>query len=37
MYMCHFIQLQIRLPFAEFTMVVLRLLNVVPNQLHPNS
>ena len=35
--MCHFSQLHIRLPFDEFTMGVLRLLNVGPTQLHPNS
>jgi len=37
MYMCHFSQLHIRLRFDEFTMGVLRLLNVDPTQLHPNS
>jgi len=37
MYMCHFSQLHICLPFDEFTMGVLRLLNVAPTQLHPNS
>jgi len=37
MYMCHFSQLHIRLPFDEFTMGVLQLLNVAPTQLHPNS
>jgi len=37
MYMCHFSQLHIRLSFDEFTMGVLRLLNVAPTQLHPNS
>jgi len=37
MYMCHFVQLHIRLPFDNFTMGVLRLLNVAPTQLHPNS
>ncbi|QCE11066.1 Transposase putative [Vigna unguiculata] len=37
MYMCHFSQLHIWLPFDEFTMGVLRLLNVAPTQLHPNS
>jgi len=37
MYMCHFLQLHIRLPFDEFTMGVLRLLNVAPPQPHPNS
>ncbi|QCE10255.1 hypothetical protein DEO72_LG10g1483 [Vigna unguiculata] len=30
MYMCHFSQLHIRLPFDEFTMGVLQLLNVAP-------
>jgi len=37
MYICHFSQLHIRLPFDEFTMGVLRLLNVALTQLHPNS
>jgi len=37
MYMCHFSQLHIHLPFDEFTMGVLRLLNVAHTQLHPNS
>ena len=37
MYMCHFLQLHIRLPFDEFTMGLLRLLNVAPTHLHPNS
>ena len=37
MYMCHFSQLHIWLSFDEFTMGVLRLLNVAPTQLHPNS
>ena len=37
MYMCHFSQLYIRLPFDDFTMGVLRLVNVAPTQLHPNS
>jgi len=37
MYMCHFSQLHIRLSFDEFTMGVLRLLNVSLTQLHPNS
>ena len=36
-YMCHFSQLYIRLPFDDFTMRVLRLLNVAPTQLHQNS
>ena len=30
MYMCHFSQLHVRLPFDDFTMGVLRLLNVAP-------
>jgi len=37
MYMYHFSQLHIRLPFDEFTLGVLRLLNVAPTQFHPNS
>jgi len=37
MYMCHFSQLHVRLPFDDFTMGVLRLLNVAPTQLHLNS
>ncbi|QCE03770.1 hypothetical protein DEO72_LG8g1796 [Vigna unguiculata] len=37
MYMCHFSQLFVRLPFDDFTMRVLRLLNVTPTQLHPNN
>jgi len=37
MYMCHFLQLHMRLSFDEFTMGVLRLLNVAPTQLHLNS
>ncbi|QCD86570.1 hypothetical protein DEO72_LG3g1094 [Vigna unguiculata] len=37
MYMCDFSQLYVRLPFNDFTMGVLRLLNVAPTQLHPNS
>ena len=36
-YMCHFSQLYIRLPFDDFTMGVLRLVNVAPAQLYPNS
>ena len=32
-----FFALHIRLPFDEFTMRVLWLLNVAPTQLHPNS
>jgi len=37
MYMCHFSQLHIWLSFDEFTMGVMRLLNVAPTQLHANS
>jgi len=37
MYMCHFSQLHIRLPFDEFTIGVLWLLNVASTQLHPNN
>jgi len=37
MYMCHFSQLHVRLPLDDFTMGVLRSLNVTPTQLHPNS
>jgi len=37
MYMCHFSQLYVRLPFDDFTMGVLHLLNVAPTQLHPNN
>jgi len=37
MYICHFSQLHVRLPLDDFTMGVLRLLNVSPTQLHPNS
>ncbi|QCD79167.1 hypothetical protein DEO72_LG1g2806 [Vigna unguiculata] len=37
MYMCHFLQLYVKLPFDDFTMGVLGLLNVAPTQLHPNS
>ncbi|QCD78931.1 hypothetical protein DEO72_LG1g2567 [Vigna unguiculata] len=37
MYMCHFSQLHVRLPLDDFTMGVLRELNVAPTQLHPNS
>jgi len=36
-YSCKFVKLHIRLPFDEFTMGVLRLLNVASTQLHPNS
>ena len=37
MYSCMFMKLHVRLPFDEFTMGVLRKLNVAPTQLHPNS
>jgi len=37
MYMFHFSQLYVRLPFDDFTIGVLRLLNVAPTQLHLNS
>ncbi|QCD87508.1 hypothetical protein DEO72_LG3g2044 [Vigna unguiculata] len=37
MYMCHFSQLHMRLPLDDFTMGVLRQLNVAPTQLQPNS
>ena len=37
MYMCHFSQLHVRLPLDDFTMGVLRALDVAPTQLHPNS
>jgi len=37
MYMCHFSQLHVRLPLDNFTMGVLRLLNVAPTQIHPNN
>ena len=37
MYMCHFSQLHVRLPLDDFTIGVLRALNVAPTQLHPNS
>jgi len=37
MYACMFTELHVRLPLDEFTMGVLRLLNVAPTQLHPNS
>jgi len=37
MYMCHFSKLYVRLLFDDFTMGVLRLLNVAPTQLLPNS
>jgi len=34
---CHFSQLHVRLPLDDFTMGVLRALNVAPTQLHLNS
>ena len=37
MYMCHFSKLHMRMPFDDLTMGVLRLVNVVPTQLHPNN
>jgi len=37
MYSSMFAKLHVRLRFDEFTMGVLRLLNVAPTQLHPNS
>jgi len=37
MYMCHFSQLHVRLSLDDFIMGVLRVLNVAPTQLHPNS
>ena len=36
-YPCMFTDSIVRLPFDEFTMGVLRALNVAPTQLHPNS
>jgi len=36
-YACMFTKLHVRLPLDEFMMGVLRLLNVTPTQLHPNS
>jgi len=36
-YPCMFTDSNIRLPFDDFTMGVLRMLNVTPTQLHPNS
>jgi len=36
-YRCLFTDSHVRLPFDEFTMGVLRILNVAPTQLHPNS
>ncbi|XP_029128209.1 uncharacterized protein LOC114916185 [Cajanus cajan] len=37
MYDCLIRDLKVKLPFDEFTMGVLRVLNVAPTQLHPNS
>ncbi|QCD89124.1 hypothetical protein DEO72_LG4g62 [Vigna unguiculata] len=37
MYICHFSQLYVQLPLDNFAMGILRLLNVAPTQLHPNS
>jgi len=37
MYMCHFSQLHVRLLLDDFTMGVLRELNVALTQLHSNS
>jgi len=34
---CLISDIHIRFPFGEFTMEVLRILNVVPTQLHSNS
>jgi len=36
-YNTFFVDLHITLPFDDFTMGVLRTLNVAPTQLHPNS
>ena len=36
-YSCLFSDMHIRLPLDSFTMEVLRVLNVAPTQLHPNS
>jgi len=36
-YNTFFVDLHITLPFDNFTMGVLRILNVAPTQLHPNS
>jgi len=36
-YPCMFTDMNVRLPFDEFTMGVLHTLNVAPTQLHPNS
>ena len=37
MYACFFSDLHVSLPFDTFTMGVLRALNVVPTQVHPNT
>jgi len=37
MYMCHFSQLHVRLPLDDFTMGMLRALDVAPTQLHLNN
>jgi len=37
MYSAFFTDVHVRLPLDEFTMGVLRILNVAPTQLHPNS
>jgi len=37
MYTCFFFDLHVSLPFAKFTMGVLRALNVAPTQVHPNT
>jgi len=37
MYACLFTDSHVRLPFDKFTMDVLRILNVAPTQLHPNT
>lgn len=36
-YLCLFYDLYVRLPFTGFQMDILRILNVAPSQLHPNS
>jgi len=37
MYSCLFLVLHVSLPFDNFTMGVLKALNMVPTQLHPNT
>jgi len=37
MYMCHFLQLHVRLPLDDFTIGVLRLLNIAYTQLRSNN